>query len=112
MKAGKWFSVINAVDCLLSIVVYSFILQSYLTTNDSIAEQKTLYIIQELKELFVFHDLFYGILIMYIFSEWLAMWFLMYVQKDADVDELLFDLENPALMSSQGDNNIFRFKKQ
>lgn len=45
---------------------------------------------------------------LFMFLEWLAMWFLVHVQKGYDASEILYDLENPAIVLAKGDDYIFR----
>lgn len=101
MRAGFIFAITCALQCATRSIIYAISLYEYLTLcqcYDSERERVAYSMLrgaQVISDLIIPHRLCYGVLVAFVYSEWMAMWFLMRVQKAASVDELLFDHANP-----------------
>ena len=112
LMSGFAFQLVSIGEYVYQIVLYSVMLNHYV--NDSEDERIELnansmvyWEFQLWESLFWPYILCQFAMVTCIFSEWAAMWFLVYVHKDASPEELLFDLENPTMLSAPGDKCIF-----
>ena len=112
MISGFIFQIVSVVEYLQQLVKYAIYMHYHL--NKDAYDQETLkanaIVLLKVKywwQLLWPYTLCQFVMIICIFSEWIAMWFLVYVHKDYDPDELLFDHENPAILSAPGDDAIF-----
>lgn len=82
MQAGFIFQITLIFRCLSYIVINGLALYYYTILSDAEIEKDTayaLYLAQVWADLIIPFNLTYTVLIAYIFSEWIAMWYLMYV---------------------------------